>query len=146
MADEIKKESAETSKSKAKDKAKTDKVKADKSKKDTASKKSGDSADKKPNVFVRIGHAFARMGKVIARFFKDEKGECKKIVWPDRKTVLKSSLVVIVCVVILGFIIWLIDTGLSEGVRALVNLAERVGSEEDTTAAAGRIVSGLLGF
>lgn len=132
MADEIKKEAAETSKSKAK--------------KDSASKKSGTNADKSSNVFKRIGHAFARMGKGIARFFKDEKGECKKIVWPDRKTVLKSSLVVIVCVVILGFVIWLIDTGLSESVKALINLAERVGSEEDTTAAAGRIVSGLLGF
>lgn len=130
MADEIKKEAAETSKSKAK---------ADKAKKDGGSKKAS-SKDKKPNIFVR-------MGKAIARFFKDEKGECKKIVWPDRKTVLKSSLVVIVCVVILGAIIWLIDTGLSEGVKALVNLAEKVGSEDEaTTAAAGMIVSGLLGL
>ncbi len=130
MADEIKKDAAETSKSKAK---------ADKAKKDGGSKKAS-SKDNKPNIFVR-------MGKAIAKFFKDEKGECKKIVWPDRKTVLKSSLVVIVCVVILGAVIWLIDTGLSEGVKALVNLAEKVGSEsETTTAAAGMIVSGLLGL
>ncbi len=87
------------------------------------------------------------MGKAIAKFFKDERGECKKIVWPDRKTVLKSSLVVIVTVAILGVVIWLVDTGLSEGVSALVNLAEKVGSEgEPTTAAAGAIVSGLLGM
>lgn len=130
MADEIKKEAAETSKSKP-----------EKAKKAAAKKTDGKkSGDKKQNVFVR-------MGKAIAKFFKDEKGECKKIVWPDRKTVLKSSLVVIVTVAILGVVIWLVDTGLSEGVSALINLAEKVGSEgEPTTAAAGAIVSGLLGM
>ena len=56
MADEIKKEAAETSKSNAK---------AEKAKKDTAAKKnasSKDAKDKKPNIFVR-------MGKAIAKFF-----------------------------------------------------------------------------
>jgi len=129
MADEIKKEAAETSKSKP-----------EKAKKDAAKKNSGKkSGEKKPNIFVR-------MGKAIAKFFKDEKGECKKIVWPDRKTVLKSSLVVIVTVAILGVVIWLVDTGLSEGVKALINLAEKVGEDEPTTAAAGAIISGLFGM
>ena len=45
-----------------------------------ASKKSA-KKDGKPNVFVRIA-------KAIAKFFKDLKGETKKIVWPDAKTVL----------------------------------------------------------
>lgn len=129
MADEIKKEAAETSKSKP-----------EMAKKDAAKKNSGKkSGEKKPNIFVR-------MGKAIAKFFKDEKGECNKIVWPDRKTVLKSSLVVIVTVAILGVVIWLVDTGLSEGVKALINLAEKVGEDEPTTAAAGAIISGLFGM
>ena len=129
MADEIKKEAAETSKSKP-----------EMAKKDAAKKNSGKkSGEKKPNIFVR-------MGKAIAKFFKDEKGECNKIVWPDRKTVLKSSLVVIVTVAILGVVIWLVDTGLSEGVKALINLAEKVGEGEPTTAAAGAIISGLFGM
>ncbi len=129
MADEIKKEAAETSKSKP-----------EMAKKDAAKKNSGKkSGEKKPNIFVR-------MGKAIAKFFKDEKGECKKIVWPDRKTVLKSSLVVIVTVAILGVVIWLVDTGLSEGVKALINLAEKVGEDEPTTATAGAIISGLFGM
>lgn len=136
MADEIKKEVAETSKSKPK---------AEKAKKDTAAKKntsSKDGKDKKPNIFVR-------MGKAIAKFFKDERGECKKIVWPDRKTVLKSTAVVLVVVAILSLILWLVDTGLSEGVKALINLAEKVGSEsnaEDAVTEAGRMISGLLGM
>ena len=82
MADENKKVSAENTKpakqvkdKKAEKPAKTAKVK-----------------DKKPNVFVR-------MGRSIKKFFKELRGESKKVVWPDRKTVLKSSLVVIVSVV-----------------------------------------------
>lgn len=133
MADEIKKEAAETSKSKPK---------AEKTKKDAAAKKSGASKEKKGNIFVR-------MGKAIAKFFKDEKGECKKIVWPDRKTVLKSTAVVLVTVAVLALVLWLVDTGLSEGVKALINLAEKVGSESETeiaVAEAERMVSGLLGM
>lgn len=136
MADEIKKEAAEPSKSKSK---------AEKAKKNTDAKKSDsakDAKDKKANIFVR-------MGRAIAKFFKDEKGECKKIVWPDRKTVLKSTAVVLVVVAILALILWLVDTGLSEGVKALINLAEKVGSESETEAAvneAGRMISGLLGM
>ena len=76
--------------------------------------------DKKPNVFVR-------MGRSIKKFFKELRGESKKVVWPDRKTVLKSSLVVIVSVVIIGVVIWLIDTGLSELVKLLINLASKSG-------------------
>lgn len=70
----------------------------------------------------------------------------QKIVWPDRKTVLKSSLVVIVAVAILAVILWLVDTGLAEGVKALVNLAKDVGGDETTTAAAGAMLTGLLGL
>ena len=58
---------------------------------------------------------------------KELRGESKKVVWPDRKTVLKSSLVVIVSVVIIGVVIWLIDTGLSELVKLLINLASKSG-------------------
>lgn len=67
------------------------------------------------------------MGRSIKKFFKELRGESKKVVWPDRKTVLKSSLVVIVSVVIIGVVIWLIDTGLSELVKLLINLASKPG-------------------
>ena len=128
MADEIKKEVAENSKSKPK---------AEKAAKKSASSK--DAKDKKANIFVR-------MGKAIAKFFKDEKGECKKIVWPDRKTVLKSTAVVLVVVTILAVILWLVDTGLSEGIQALINLAKKVGEDESVAAEAGKMISGLFGM
>ena len=128
MADEIKKEVAENSKSKPK---------TEKAAKKSASSK--DAKDKKANIFVR-------MGKAIAKFFKDEKGECKKIVWPDRKTVLKSTAVVLVVVTILAVILWLVDTGLSEGIQALFNLAKKVGEDESVAAEAGKMISGLFGM
>lgn len=128
MADKIKKDSAETTEPTKKSK---------KPEKDT-------SKDKKPNIF-------ARMGKSIKKFFKDFKGECKKIVWPDGKTVLKSSLVVIASVAVLGLAIWVVDSCLSEIIKFLVNVAKDSGAGETTTAvttttnAVGAIVSRLFG-
>lgn len=128
MADEKKTKSVETSKSNAK---KND--------------KKANAPEKKGNVFQRMGNFFKRLGHRIAKFFKDVKGECKKIVWPDRKTVLKSTWVVIVIVVIFCVVLWLVDTGLSACVKGLINLAGKVGSKEAATAA-GMMVSGLFGF
>ncbi len=67
---------------------------------------------------------FARAGKGIKRFFKDFKGECKKIVWPDAKTVLKSTGVVLLVVTIATVIILAIDFGLEQGISGLKTLAK----------------------
>lgn len=58
---------------------------------------------KKPNAFVRF---FQRIGK----FFRDTKGEMKKIVWPTPAQVFKNTGVVIVVVAVLGLFIFGIDT------------------------------------
>lgn len=87
-----------------------------------AAKNAGKKSDK-PNVF-------SRMGSGAKRFFKDFKGESKKIVWPDAKTVLKSTGVVILVVAIVSIIIWGIDTGLTAGISGLKHLAS---GEEETT-------------
>lgn len=101
-----------------------------------AAKGSSKKSDK-PNVF-------SRMGSGMKRFFKDFKGESKKIVWPDAKTVLKSTGVVILVVAIVSIIIWGIDTGLTAGISGLKHLAageettvsETVADSEETTTAA----------
>ena len=77
------------------------------------------------------------MGKGAKRFFKDFKGESKKIVWPDAKTVLKSTGVVILVVAIVSVVIFGIDQGLSAGITGLKKLAagdETTVSAEATTA------------
>ena len=77
----------------------------------------------KPNFFVRTS-------KGTKRFFKDFKGECKKIVWPDAQTVLKSTGVVLLVVTIVCIVVYGIDQGLSAGIGGLKSLAN---PEETTT-------------
>ena len=99
---------------------------------------------------------FTRASKGTKKFVKDFKGECKKIVWPDAKTVLKSTGIVLLVVAIVAIVVGVIDLGLSSGVKGLKNLAlgeettvesttdahdhdhdhEDEGSEEETTKAA----------
>ncbi len=73
----------------------------------------------------------ARSGKV-KRFFKDFRGEVKKIVWPDAKMVLKSTGVVLLVVAILSLIIYGIDQGLSAGITGLKKLATNDTSVSET--------------
>lgn len=70
----------------------------------------------KPNIFVRMWQA-------IVRFFKDLRGETKKIIWPDGKTVLKSTGVVLAVIAVFTVVIWLIDLGLSKSIDLLSNVA-----------------------
>ncbi len=76
----------------------------------------GNKKSDKPNFF-------ARAGKGTKKFYKDFKGEAKKIVWPDAKTVLKNTGIVLVVVTIVTLIVLAIDSGLSAGVKGLKNLA-----------------------
>ena len=74
---------------------------------------------------------FKRAGKAIAKFFKDLKGETKKIVWPGRKMIIKSTGVVLAAILVIGAGIWVIDYAVAEGVTALGSIAT-----ENTTEAA----------
>ena len=78
---------------------------------------------------------FTRASKGTKKFVKDFKGECKKIVWPDAKTVLKSTGIVLLVVAIVAIVVGVIDLGLSSGVKGLKNLAlgEEATTEVTTT-------------
>ena len=87
------------------------------------------------------GNFFVRAGKAIKKFCKDLKGEIKKIVWPDAKTVFKSTAVVLAVVIVVGLIIFGIDTLLVKG----IDLLQEAAAKETTTQAAAFINSaGLL--
>ena len=73
------------------------------------------------------GNIFVRAGKAIKKFCKDLKGEIKKIVWPDAKTVLKSTLVVLAAVAVCGLAIGIVDWLLSQGLSLLEMAAAKVG-------------------
>lgn len=98
-----------------------------------AAEKKKDKKPANPN-----GNWFVRAGKAIKKFFKDVKGEIKKIVWPDGKTVFKSTLVVLVAVAICALAIFAVDQLLSLGLSLLERAAESLSSSEaaETTEAA----------
>lgn len=48
---------------------------------------------------------FARIGK----FFRDQKSEVKKIVWPSKKQVLNNTAIVLVAIVIFAVAVGLFD-------------------------------------
>ena len=86
------------------------------------------------------GNFFVRAGKAIKKFFKDLRGETKKIVWPDAKTVFKSTAVVLAVVIAVGLVIFGIDTLLTEGISLLQGLADKNDvTEAATTQAAAAI-------
>ena len=69
------------------------------------------------------------VGKGIARFFKDLRGETKKIVWPGPKMIVKSTGIVLATILVLGAVVWLIDFAVSGGISALNNAANEVTTE-----------------
>ena len=56
--------------------------------------------EKQPNIFVRI-----------ITFFKEAGKELKKVSWPSRREVINSTIVVLVCVVLVTALILAVDWG-----------------------------------
>ena len=54
-------------------------------------------------------------------WFKGLKGEFKKIIWPDKKTLAKETVAVVSVSVVVGAIIAVIDFLIQHGVDILVN-------------------------
>lgn len=104
-------------------------------------KTKSDKANKsgKPNIF-------ARMGTGIKRFFKDFKGEIKKIQWPGGREILKNSLVVLLTVAVIGVCIFAIDWLLSEGLKLLMRFADKDYGETTTQAVAETVTKAFIAF
>ncbi|MDR2686151.1 MAG: preprotein translocase subunit SecE [Oscillospiraceae bacterium] len=79
----------------------------------------------------------APKAKKFRRFWKDFRGELKKIVWPDFKTVLKNTGIVLLTTLIIGVPVWILDYGLSEGVTGMKKLAKGAKTTQAETAAPG---------
>ncbi len=50
-----------------------------------------------------------RIGGKLTAYFAASVAETKKIVWPDRKTVIKNTVIVLLFIVLLGVVIWGLD-------------------------------------
>lgn len=55
-------------------------------------------------------------------FFKNLKGEFKRIIWPDKDTILKETTAVIVVTVILGAVIALLDFVIKMGLDKIIQI------------------------
>ena len=62
------------------------------------------------------------VGKRIARFFRELRSELKKVSWPTRADTLKKTGIVIVCVIVVGIIVWIFDGIASSVIDALISL------------------------
>ncbi len=73
-------------------------------------------AKKKENFLVRTGER-------ISRFFRDTKGEIRKIVWPTPQSVFKNTGVVLVTIIVIGLFVFGIDTLLVNLLSLIMNVA-----------------------
>ncbi len=98
-----------------------------------AVKSSETSKNEKVSFGKKIVNFFKKIGKAIAHFFKDLRGETKKIVWPGRQMVLKSTGIVLAAILVIGAGIWIIDYAISGGVTALSNAATKIEATTEPT-------------
>ena len=65
---------------------------------------------------------YRRAWGAICKYFRELRSELKKVVWSTPQQVLKNTLIVLVCVLIVGVFIWLFDFVARIGIDALINL------------------------
>ena len=63
---------------------------------------------------------FKRAVGAVCRYFRELKSELKKVVWSTPKQVLKNTLIVIACVLVVGVFVWLFDFVSQVSVNALI--------------------------
>ena len=71
---------------------------------------------------VKKENWFKRSWGAICRYFRELKSELKKVVWPTPKQVVKNTLIVLACVLIVGAFLWVFDYVAGTGIAALYNL------------------------
>ena len=69
---------------------------------------------------VKKENWFKRAIGAIGRYFRELRSELKKVVWPTPKQVVKNTLIVGVCVLIVGVFIWIFDFVARFGVDTLI--------------------------
>jgi len=73
---------------------------------------------------VKKKNIFARSWGSICRYFRELRSELKKVVWSTPKQVLKNTLIVLACVLIVGVFIWLFDFVARFGIDKLIDVVK----------------------
>ena len=69
------------------------------------------------------GGAVARKFSSVVKFFRDCTAEIKKIVWPTPKSVFKNTGVVLVTIIVVGLVIFGLDTAFMNLLGLIMNIA-----------------------
>lgn len=64
----------------------------------------------------------AKKKKDRGLWFREMKSELKKVVWPERKVVIKNTGTVLLCSLIIGACIWIFDFVALSAVDLILNL------------------------
>ena len=54
------------------------------------------------------------------QWFREMKSELKKVIWPDKKTVMKNTGTVLLCSLLIGACIWIFDFVAVSAVQMLI--------------------------
>jgi len=65
----------------------------------------------------------AKKKKDRGLWFREMKSELKKVVWPNKKTVLKNTGTVLLCSLVIGACIWIFDFAAVSVVEMILKLA-----------------------
>ena len=65
---------------------------------------------------------FKRAWGAVCKYFRELKSELKKVVWPTPKQVVKNTLIVVACVIVVGAFIWAFDAVANKGLDLFLDL------------------------
>ena len=74
---------------------------------------------------VKKANWFKRTFGAIAKYFRELRSELKKVVWPTPKQVLKNTLIVFACILVVGVFIWMFDFVAGIGIEGLIGLCHK---------------------
>ena len=63
-----------------------------------------------------------KVTKDRGRWFREMKSELKKVVWPNKKTVIKNTGTVLLCSAVIGAFIWAFDFVAVSAVQMILNV------------------------
>ena len=64
----------------------------------------------------------AKKKKSRGQWFREMKSELKKVVWPNKQTVLKNTGTVLLCSAVIGACIWIFDFVAVSAVQMILNV------------------------
>ena len=74
---------------------------------------------------VKKENWFAKTWGKVCRYFRELRSELKKVVWPTPQQVLKNTLIVVACVLVVGVFIWMFDFVAGVGINALLGAFQK---------------------